>query len=270
MDCEADVDRQPDIGVSRAENKSDRVREVFENAPHYLKSRRIDIRFRVETVKQLAAGLKWQRLLDIGCGDGSISLQLLAPASHLTLLDLSASMVSIVKKNIPENLTGNVDVRNENFMTASFAPKLFDLIVTVGVMAHVDSPDAFLAKVKSLLRPGGSLIVEFTDSRHYVGQLGRFWGRIKELVAPSRYPTNRLSFADVSSLFEKHQLKLVSAFRYSRIPLPGIDRIVSHEMQYRTAKLMFGEYTNNRNAWLGNEYICLLSVPADIVCQTMK
>ena len=29
----------------------------------------------------------------------------------------------------------------------------FDLIVTVGVMAHVDSPDEFLRKIKTLLRP---------------------------------------------------------------------------------------------------------------------
>jgi cyclopropane fatty-acyl-phospholipid synthase-like methyltransferase len=255
MNCEAGV---ADVEVSGTDSKSDYVRQVFENAPHYLKSRRVDIRFRIEAVKRLASSIVWQRLLDIGCGDGSISLQLLTPASHLTLLDLSASMVSFAKKNVPDGLAGNVEVRNENFMLASFDSEPFDLIVTVGVMAHVDSPDAFLAKIKGLLRPGGSLIIEFTDSRHFVGQLGRFWGRLKEIAAPARYPTNRLSFSDIAPLFEKHDFSLVSAFRYSRIPLPAIDRILSPEIQYRIARMIFGGPSNNRNAWLGNEYICLL------------
>jgi SAM-dependent methyltransferase len=248
-----------DIGSPRTESKSDHVRKVFENAPHYLKSRRVDIRFRIEVVRTFADTVNWRRLLDIGCGDGSISLQLLTPASQLTLMDLSASMVALAKKNVPENLAANVEVRNENFIASSFDAEPYDLVVTVGVMAHVDSPDAFLAKIKSLLRPGGNLIIEFTDSHHFVGRLGRLWGSMKEVVAPAKYPTNKLSFSDVTLLFQRHDLRLVSVFRYARIPLPGIDRIMSHKMQYRLAQLLFGGCPNNRNSRFGNEYICLLT-----------
>jgi ubiquinone/menaquinone biosynthesis C-methylase UbiE len=245
--------------TSLMESKSDYVKEVFENASHYLNSRGVDIRFRIDTVKTFAAKKKWQDLLDIGCGDGSISLQLLNSSSNLTLLDLSTSMVALAMEKVPENLTANVTIRNGNFMTTSFDQQSFDLIVTVGVMAHVDSPDAFIERVKSLLRPGGSLIIEFTDCRHIVGSLGRFWGRLKELAAPAKYRTNRLSFSEVAPIFEKHGLILESVFRYSRIPLPGVDRIVPHDLQYTIAKSMFGDCLNNKNASLGNEYICLLS-----------
>jgi ubiquinone/menaquinone biosynthesis C-methylase UbiE len=242
------------------DNKSDHVREVFENASHYLNNRGVDIRFRVDTVREFAAKKKWSSLLDIGCGDGSISLQLLNSSSHLTLLDLSTSMVALAMEKVPENLAANVTIRNGNFMTTTFDEQSFDLIVTVGVMAHVDSPDAFLGKIRNLLRPDASLIVEFTDCYHAVGAIGRFWGRLKEVAAPAKYSTNRLSFADVAPLFEKHGLKLESVFRYSRIPFPGIDRLVPHGLQYRFAKWMFGSSLDNRNANLGNEYICLLSV----------
>jgi predicted TPR repeat methyltransferase len=248
-----------DIGSPRTESKSNYVREVFENAPHYLRTRQVDIRFRLEVVRTLADTVKWRRLLDIGCGDGSISLQLLTSASYLTLMDLSASMVALAKKNVSEDLAANVVIRNENFIAASFDAEPYDLVVAVGVMAHVDSPDEFLAKIQSLLRPGGNLIVEFTDSRHFVGRLGRLWGNVKEVVAPAKYPTNKLSFSDVALLFKKHDLRLVSAFRYARIPLPGIDRIMSHEMQYKLAQLLFGGSSNNRNSRFGNEYICLLT-----------
>jgi SAM-dependent methyltransferase len=252
--------RAPGRAMLRLGINSDKVRSVFENAPRYLDSRQVDIRVRAETVKEFAATREWQRLLDIGCGDGTISLPLLTPTSHLTLLDLSGSMVEIAKSNIPEHLAANVEVRNEDFMKASFDPASFDLVISVGVMAHVESPDEFLSAIAKLLRPGGSLIIEFTDCRHIVGRLGRFFGTLQELVAPPKYRTNRLSFSEVAQLFKRHRMRLVSEFRYATVPIPGIERFVGHDMLYRIVELTFGRYTNKRNSWLGNEYICLLTV----------
>jgi SAM-dependent methyltransferase len=243
----------------RMGGKVDQVRSVFENAPRYLNGRQVDMRVRSETVRAFAAGLNARRILDIGCGDGSISLPLLTRTSQLTLLDLSASMAALAKANVPEDLAGNVEVRNEDFMAASFEPRSFDLIVSVGVLAHVDSADNFLAKIAGLLRPGGSLIVEFTDSRHAVGRLERFAGWLKEIVAPAKYSTNRLSFRAVSKLFDRHGMKLETVFRYARIPIPGIEKVVTHDFSYNLVELIFGRCPNNKNAWLGNEYICLLT-----------
>ena len=248
--------------TSRLQTKAhyDRVREVFENTSHYLRTRRVDILFRMESVRAFAEKVQWQHMLDIGCGDGSISLPLLTSSRHLTLMDLSASMLRLAQDRIPKGLAGNVVIRNENFSEAVFDDSVpFDLIVTVGVMAHVNSADAFLAKIRRHLRPGGSLIIEFTDSRHIVGRVGRFMGRIKERLAPARYETNKLASGEVVALFEKHQLRLVSTFRYARIPLPGIDKILSHRVQYLIVRRIFNNCCKNTNAQLGNEYICLLA-----------
>jgi ubiquinone/menaquinone biosynthesis C-methylase UbiE len=241
-------------------SKSNEVRRVFENAPRYLNSRRVDMRVRKETVKTFASRVGWQRLLDVGCGDGTISLPLLTHSSDITLLDLSSSMVARARANVPEEYIVNVNVRNENFMTALFEPGSFDLIVSVGVLAHVDSPEEFIAKVTSLIRPGGGLIIEFTDCRHIVGQIGRVFGRLKEFIAPSKYPTNRLSFGTVAPMFSKYNLKLVSIFRYARLPIPGIERILPDVIHHKLVDLIFGRADNNSAVWLGNEYICLLTL----------
>jgi|SRR5580700_10091859 SAM-dependent methyltransferase len=250
----------PGSATQRLSSKSDKVRSVFENAPRYLDSRQVDIRVRAETVREFAATTEWQRLLDIGCGDGTISLPLLTPTSHLTLMDMSASMVAIAKSNIPEHFAANVEVRNEDFMKAHFNPASFDLIISVGVMAHVESPDNFLSAIAKLLRPGGSLVIEFTDCRHMVGRLGRLFGTLQEFVAPAKYRTNRLSFPEMAQLFQRHRMRLVSEFRYATAPVPGIERLLNHDMLYRIVELTFGRYTNKRNSWLGNEYICLLTI----------
>ena len=238
--------------------KSAQVKSVFENVPHYQNSRYVDIRLRTEAAKIYAAHVDWHELLDIGCGDGSISVPLMTPSSRLTLLDLSSNMLATAAGRIPEEFVANVKLRNENFMTASFAPRSFDLIVTVGVVAHVESPEEFVAKIVGLLKPRGSLIIEFTDALHFVGRVSRFFGWLKELVAPAKYSTNRLGFSRMSRIFADNGLRLESVFRYATIPIPGVERLVDNRTLYKIVKSVFGEPGENRNAFLGNEYICFL------------
>jgi SAM-dependent methyltransferase len=243
-------------------SKSRSVREVFEDAPRYLKSRRVDMMMRTEAVQSFAADIARQDVMDIGCGDGSISLPLLTSGSQLTLLDLSSNMLARARQNVPEHLIGNIVCRNEDFKDAAFERGSFDLIVTVGVMAHVDSPDEFLRKIKTLLRPGGHVILEFTDAYHFVGRTDRLFGWLKERIAPRKYSTNRLSSAQVMQLIERHKFRLLADFRYARLPIPGIQRIINADLLGRSVRAVFGKSTQNRNAWLGNEHICFLRAEA--------
>lgn len=248
------------VGIPRKSvmSKSRSVREVFENAPHYLKSRRLDMMMRIEAVRTFAASIERGHLMDIGCGDGSITLPLLTSTSQLTLLDLSANMLARARQNAPEELIENVAFRNEDFKDAVFDHGSFDLIVTVGVMAHVDSPDEFLRKIKMLLRPGGHVILEFTDAYHFVGRIDRFFGWLKERIAPGKYSTNRLSARQVMELLERNDFRVLADFRYARLPIPGIHRILSVNLLGKCVRAVFGKSAHNRNAWLGNEHICFL------------
>lgn len=239
-------------------NRSQSVRAVFENAPRYLNSRRVDMKIRSEAVRTWAENLEWRRMMDIGCGDGSISIPLLTPSTKLTLLDLSANMLERARTNVPAEMARNVELREGDFQRAEFDPASFDLIITVGVMAHVASPDAFLGKIRDLLRPNGWLILEFTDAFHGVGRIDRFFGWMKERIAPRKYSTNLIAARDVTRWLSKHGFTMVSEYRYSRLPLPGIHRLVPASLLVRLVRMIFGSARKNRNAWLGNEHICLL------------
>src|ERR1039458_272329 len=80
-------------------SKSGLVKAAFERPQRYLDKRRCDIRIRAETVRSFTAGQTFTRVLDVGCGDGSISLPLLSQATRMTLLDLSSGMASIAQRS---------------------------------------------------------------------------------------------------------------------------------------------------------------------------
>jgi len=51
-------------------SKTDQVRSLFEIPEKYLDPQQYDIRIRVETVQRFTDSLKFDHILDIGCGDG--------------------------------------------------------------------------------------------------------------------------------------------------------------------------------------------------------
>jgi ubiquinone/menaquinone biosynthesis C-methylase UbiE len=242
-----------------AATKKDLVKEVFENSRRYFGGRQYDVRIRAETVKSLAEGLQYQRVLDIGCGDGSISLPLLAPGKSFTLLDLSENMLSAARANVPREVAGNVEILNQDFMTAPLRPASFDLIICIGVMAHMVAPEEFVAKIATLLKPGGSLILEFSDAFSLAGRISRFFRALRELIAPARYSVNLFSYARALQLVNRYGLRLISQFRYGLPALPGM-RILSHQTRYKVVRSINGTCKKNRNTWWGEEYICLLTL----------
>ena len=74
------------------------------------------MRIRIETVREFLKNPRFGHILDIGCGDGSISLPLLTTENRLTLLDMSEGMLARAKSGIPAGLSGSVETLKSDFM----------------------------------------------------------------------------------------------------------------------------------------------------------
>jgi 2-polyprenyl-3-methyl-5-hydroxy-6-metoxy-1,4-benzoquinol methylase len=243
-------------GTTAIPDKTGKVKLAFEEPTWYLQRRRYQIQLRAEVVKRFVADRPCTRILDIGCGDGSISIPLLRPENDLTLLDLSTTMLSIAGRNVPAQYQKNVHTLNEDFLAAQLAEGSFDLILCIGVLAHAESPADVVAKIAKLLSPGGCVIGECTDSRHFTGRLLRLFLRCWGLFRPRMYPLNALSADQVVQMFSSQHLALARSYRYA-LPPPGSNRFLSQAQLYRFLTLVFGAPGKNRNPWLGNEYIFL-------------
>ena len=101
-----------------------------------------------------------QRVLELGCGTGNLSLRLSEsfPRASLTLVDGSAEMIALVRsrldgsKSRSSRRTSYVEARFEGL---DFPTGSFDLVVSSISLHHVEDKAKLYARVRSFLSDGG-------------------------------------------------------------------------------------------------------------------
>lgn len=94
------------------------------------------------------------QVLDVGCGTGS-NLRLLVELGFgdVTGLDRSEDAIRWCReKQLPP-------VERGDLCALPFPEDHFDLVLATDVLEHIDEPDAGVAELRRVLRPGGTLIV---------------------------------------------------------------------------------------------------------------
>jgi hypothetical protein len=109
-------------------------------------------------------------------------------------------------------------------------------------------------RLLSLLKPGGSVVIECTDSKHPVNYLGRLTGVAQGLLRRPKCPLVLHSSSEVIRIFARLGFKRCGTFRYN-LPPPGARTILSQEFLYRTIRVVHGTGMHNRFSWLGDECI---------------
>src|SRR5258705_13791450 len=103
------------------ESKTEQVKSLFETPDKYFGRREFDIRIRTENVQHFTNALMFDSVLDVGCGNGAISLPLLPRCRRLTLLDFSSKMIALAGQRIPLERTKDVTMINGDFLRANLA-----------------------------------------------------------------------------------------------------------------------------------------------------
>jgi SAM-dependent methyltransferase len=105
-----------------------------------------------KALKQLIPG----NTLDAGCGKGEYSLFLSELGHGVTAFDPSAFAIKNLQKSIP--IAANIFME-ENTIDKFSSPKAFDNIVSIEVLEHIESDQAAIQKLYSLLKKGGTLVI---------------------------------------------------------------------------------------------------------------
>jgi demethylmenaquinone methyltransferase/2-methoxy-6-polyprenyl-1,4-benzoquinol methylase len=123
-----------------------------------------------------------ERVLDIGCGTGNLSLRCAARGANVVGIDISAGMLEVARtKPVPKDgqvewVEIGVAEIEDHFAAASFDSAVSCLLFSE---LSVDEQDYTLAAVRRLLRPGAVLVIADEVEPLKPGQ--RFWQRVKRL-----------------------------------------------------------------------------------------
>lgn len=199
------------------------IRAFFDHTDRYLiNNGNIEIRRRV--VKDLIADVKNSRILDLGCGDGSISLQFLDASNSLTLVDISGNMLDVARSQTPNALQANVEYVSEDAVRYQSRSK-YDLVLCLGLLAHVDVVESTLRNISKLLKGNGRCILQITDSDRISGRLTWAYCNLRNRLS-RRYPgmMNHTGMKSVCSLAAGFSMKCVAERRYAGL-LPGMGRL---------------------------------------------
>jgi len=99
-----------------------------------------------------------QRLLDVGCGPGTLTVDLarrVGPTGAVVGIDLSAAVVQEATGYATAQEVGNVTFRTGDFRELDLAAGSFDVVHAHQVLQHLRDPVGALAAMGRLARPGG-------------------------------------------------------------------------------------------------------------------
>lgn len=113
------------------------------------------------------------RLLDMAAAQGNYSLAAAALGYDVTWNDLRADLIDYVKLKSPlaERLTfvpGNIFDLGDTFRDA------FDVALALEIVEHVAHPDEFLARLATVVKPGGHIIISTPNGGYLLNPLPRF------------------------------------------------------------------------------------------------
>jgi SAM-dependent methyltransferase len=111
------------------------------------------------------------RVLDVGCGPGTITADLAArvPGGQVTGIDAAADVLALAKAEADRRGLANIGFEVGDVYALDFADDTFDVVHAHQVLQHLTDPVAALTEMRRVCRPGGLIAARDGDYG------GMFW-----------------------------------------------------------------------------------------------
>jgi len=154
-----------------------------------------------------------ERILDLGCGDGTLTRQIVERGATVVGLDAAPDFVAAAKQ-------AGIDARLGDARTLSF-DREFDAVFSNAVLHWVVDADAALVGIHRALRPGGRFVAEFGGhgciAAIVVALTVAFERRGRRLRTPWYFPTTE----EYGEKLTAHGFEIDAIELYPRLtPLP--------------------------------------------------
>ena len=109
-------------------------------------------------------------LLDVGCGPGTITVDLAARVApgKVIAIDREHAVIAEASRLLDETKPGNVEFKPADVYSLEFDDQFFDVVHAHQVLQHLTDPVRALVEMRRVLRQGGMLAVRDSDYGGFV------------------------------------------------------------------------------------------------------
>jgi ubiquinone/menaquinone biosynthesis C-methylase UbiE len=139
-------------------------------------------------IDRVAPRLKGKQVLEIGCGMGFDSVELMRRGVRLTATDLTPAAIKVARRHFEVEGLVPEDVRVANVLDLNFPDESFDGVYAIGVVHHTGDTPRAIREIRRVLKPGGVMTIAHIYRRpsffHMLSRIGRENIEFKDMDAP--------------------------------------------------------------------------------------
>ena len=140
----------------------------------------------LDAVEDSAGALAGKKLMDVGCGTGTLAALATGRGARVTAVDPDAEMLSLARAGAPE-----ADLLVGAVPTLPFEPGTFDAVVANFVVNHVGDPRAAVADLMRVCAPGG--VVGVTVWPSALSAINALWAEVVRSSGAVALPPQHLA-----------------------------------------------------------------------------
>lgn len=152
---------------------------------------------------------KGDKLLDVGCGDGTVGYFSKNNYRYVYGIDVSETALKIAKER--SIITKTININDE---TLPFEDNYFDAVTCLDVIEHVFEPVDLIKEIFRVLKKGGFLIISTPNIR--------YWHHLFDIVIKGKFPKTStdtdhydgghlhyFTYKDIENILENEGFKIV-------------------------------------------------------------
>lgn len=139
------------------------------------------------------------KVLEIACGTGIISLAIAEQVNSVIGVDISPKMITIAKEKAAKLSINNVDFKTADGYSLKYEDNTFDAVLLFNSLHIVKEPSVLLAEIYRLLKPNGYLITATDCYSESVPFLKKIYTLVPKIM-------NRFGVINYLSCFSKKDI----------------------------------------------------------------
>jgi SAM-dependent methyltransferase len=115
-------------------------------------------------ILELAGTVIGRSILDVGCGDGELAIELFKLGADVAGIDASGDMIAAARARAA-NREADIAFHVAAAGRLPFPPECFDIVTAITVLCFIEDAALVLREIRRVLRPGGRIVI---------GELGKW------------------------------------------------------------------------------------------------